>query len=113
MLTCEPERGSLEPRSIRRQSTMVDASSIHTMMEVPMPQSLGSLKDLLITHNEEYRRLDQQHHEYESRLTTLTEKIVLSEEEQIEEVTLKKKKLQVKDRMEVIARQAREGAVHP
>jgi len=77
-----------------------------------MSQNPGSLKDLLLVQNEEYRRLDQQHHEYESRLTTLTEKIVLSDDEQIEEVTLKKKKLQVKDRMEVIARQAREGAVH-
>ena len=77
-----------------------------------MSQNPGALKDLLLVQNEEYRRLDQQHHEYESRLTTLTDKIVLSEEEQIEEVTLKKKKLQVKDRMEIIARQAREGAVH-
>jgi uncharacterized protein YdcH (DUF465 family) len=91
---------------------MFDASSAQTMREVPMSQNPGSLKDLLLVQNEEYRRLDQQHHEYESRLTTLTEKIVLSDDEQIEEVTLKKKKLQVKDRMEVIARQAREGAVH-
>lgn len=55
--------------------------------------------------NEEYRLLDQQHHEYESRLLTLTEKVVLSDEEQVEETTLKKKKLQVKDRMQAIARQ--------
>ena len=72
----------------------------------------GSVRDLLLVQNEEYRRLDQQHHEYESRLTLLTEKVVLSDEEQVEEVTLKKMKLQVKDRMEIIARQAREGAVH-
>jgi uncharacterized protein YdcH (DUF465 family) len=63
--------------------------------------------------NEEYRRLEEQHHEYESRLQSLTAKVVLSDEEQVEETTLKKKKLQVKDRMEAIARQARVGAVHP
>jgi uncharacterized protein len=81
-----------------------------TRQEVPMSQNL--LKDNLLTQNEEYRRLDAQHHEYEDRLTTLTEKAVLSDEEQVEETTLKKKKLQVKDRMEAIARQAREG-LHP
>ena len=69
----------------------------------------GSLKERLIAQNDEYRRLDQQHHEYENRLLTLTDKVVLSDDEQLEETTLKKKKLQLKDRMEAIARQAREG----
>ncbi|HEY7413134.1 MAG TPA: YdcH family protein [Vicinamibacteria bacterium] len=66
----------------------------------------------LLIHNDEYRKLDQEHHEYERRLSTLTEKAVLSDEEQVEETTLKKKKLQVKDRMEAIARQVRSSA-HP
>lgn len=70
------------------------------------------LRDDLLTENEEYRRLEQQHHEYESRLNSLSEKVVLDEDEQVEEVTLKKKKLQVKDRMYEIARQARGGAAH-
>ena len=77
-----------------------------------MSQNPGSVRDYLLTNNEEYRQLDQQHREYESRLVTLTDKVVLSDEEHVEEVTLKKRKLQVKDRMEAIARQAREGAVH-
>jgi uncharacterized protein YdcH (DUF465 family) len=71
-----------------------------------MPQISGSLRETLLDQNEEYRRLDEQHHEYDNRLKTLTEKIVLSDEEQVEETTLKKRKLQVKDRMEAIARQA-------
>jgi len=83
-----------------------------TRQEVPMSQNPVPNKDSLLVQNEEYRRLDEQHHEYESRLMALTEKVVLSDEEQVEETTLKKKKLQVKDRMEAIARQAREGA-HP
>ena len=76
-----------------------------------MSQSPGTLKERLLESNEEYRRLDEQHHEYESRLNTLTQKVVLNDDEQVEEVTLKKKKLHIKDRMEAIARQVREGAV--
>lgn len=72
----------------------------------------GSLRDALLTQNEEYRRLSQQHTEYESRLATLLDKAVLSDEEQVEETTLKKRKLQLKDRMEAIARQVRTVA-HP
>jgi len=78
-----------------------------------MSHDPGPLRDMLLRQNEEYRRLDEQHHDYEDRLTALTQKAVLSDEEQVEETTLKKKKLQVKDRMEAIARQAREGSAHP
>jgi hypothetical protein len=60
--------------------------------------------------NEEYRRLEEQHHDYETRLSALSEKVVLTHDEQVEESTLKKKKLQIKDRMEALARQARSGA---
>jgi uncharacterized protein YdcH (DUF465 family) len=66
----------------------------------------SSIKEILLGQNEEYRKLDAQHHEFDHRLRMLTDKPVLSDEEQIEETTLKKKKLQVKDRMEAIARQA-------
>ena len=75
-----------------------------------MSQTQASTKDQLLM-NEEYRRLNEQHHEFENRLLSLTEKVVLSDEEQVEETTLKKKKLQVKDRMEAIARQVRQAAV--
>jgi uncharacterized protein YdcH (DUF465 family) len=78
-----------------------------------MPQTPDVARQSLLSQSEEYRRLDREHHEFESRLTALTQKAVLSDEEQIEETTLKKRKLQVKDRMEAIARQFREGAVHP
>ena len=76
-----------------------------------MSQDPGFVTDGLLLQNEEYRRLDEAHHEYESRLADLTSKPLLSDEEQVEEMTLKKKKLQVKDRMQVIARESR-GA-HP
>jgi uncharacterized protein YdcH (DUF465 family) len=74
-----------------------------------MAQQTGAGSVMLLD-NDEYRRLDAQHHEYEERLADLTAKVVLSEDEQLEETTLKKKKLQVKDRMQAIAR---EHAVQP
>jgi uncharacterized protein YdcH (DUF465 family) len=49
--------------------------------------------------------LSAKHHELEDRLHELTAKHYLSEPEQVEEVTLKKRKLQLKDRMEDIRRQ--------
>ena len=64
-------------------------------------------------HTDEYRQLEAQHHEYESRLGELADKAVLSDEEQVEETTLKKKKLQVKDRMQEIARRSRGAVAHP
>jgi uncharacterized protein YdcH (DUF465 family) len=79
--------------------------------EVTMSENLSSLRDPLLMQNEEYRQLDRQHNEYESRLHVLTEKVVLNDDEQFEETTLKKKKLQVKDRMEAIAREVRGGPV--
>ena len=64
-------------------------------------------------HSDEYRQLEAQHHEYESRLGELAGKAVLSDEEQVEEITLKKKKLQLKDRMQEIARRSRGASAHP
>jgi len=69
-----------------------------------------SVRESTLSDNEEYRRLREQHQEYESRLDTLTQKVVLSDEEQVEEITLKKKKLQLKDRMEAIAREVRSAS---
>jgi hypothetical protein len=75
-------------------------------MEVPMAQEPGASNAIPLD-DDEYRRLDEQHHEYEYRLADLTSKVVLSDEEQVEETTLKKKKLQVKDRMQAIVREHR------
>ena len=66
-----------------------------------------------IVQSDEYRQLEVQHHEYEGRLGELADKAVLSDEEQVEETTLKKKKLQIKDRMQEIARRQRVGSAHP
>ena len=69
--------------------------------------NVQELKELLLKTDEEFRQLATQHHELEDRLHELSAKPYLSEPEQLEEVTLKKRKLQVKDRMEDILRRHR------
>src|SRR3974390_781450 len=63
-----------------------------------------NLKELLLQTDEEFNHLAAKHNELEDRLNQLTSKHYLSEPEQLEEVTLKKRKLQLKDRMEDILR---------
>ena len=65
---------------------------------------LQSLKELLLQTDEEFNKLAARHHELDDRLHELSSKHYLSEPEQIEQVNLKKQKLQLKDRMEDILR---------
>mgnify|MGYP003295078101 CR=1 FL=1 len=60
----------------------------------------------------EYSRLHQEHRDHEAKLQALAQKARLSEEEELEEKRLKKEKLLLKDRMEAIARNYREGVTH-
>jgi hypothetical protein len=68
---------------------------------------VSELKTYLLQSDEEFRTLATQHHGLEERLQSLSSKSYLSDTEQLEEVTLKKKKLQLKDRMEEILRRHR------
>jgi len=68
------------------------------------------LRNLLLQTDEEYRQLASRHHELEERLQDLSTKSYLSQPEQVEQVTLKKRKLQLKDRMEDILRRYRRGS---
>ena len=70
------------------------------------------LKEELMRTDEEFHNLAARHHELEDRLHELTAKHYLSEPEQVEEVTLKKRKLQLKDRMENILRRHRQELAH-
>ena len=66
------------------------------------------LKAQLLQTNDEFNQLATKHHELEDRLHELTAKHYLSQPEQVEEVTLKKRKLLLKDRMEDILRRHRQ-----
>ena len=57
------------------------------------------LKAHLIATDEEFRRLCKEHSEYDQKLEALEAKHALTEQDQMEEVHLKKLKLRVKDQM--------------
>jgi uncharacterized protein YdcH (DUF465 family) len=69
--------------------------------------NVQELKELLLKTDEEFRQLATQHHELDDRLHELAVKAYLTDSEQVEEITLKKKKLHLKDRMEDILRRHR------
>jgi uncharacterized protein len=62
------------------------------------------VKNLLLEQDDQFRQLVEQHHQLDHRLHELTDKHYLSTSEQFEEITLKKRKLALKDRMEEMAR---------
>ena len=63
------------------------------------------ISQILYEQNSEYRTLLDQHRSLESRLQELSSRIYLSDSEKVEEVTLKKKKLVLKDRMQELMKQ--------
>ncbi|MGE3508531.1 MAG: YdcH family protein [Vicinamibacterales bacterium] len=69
-----------------------------------MNEQSQALKERLLQTDEVFHNLAAEHHELEGRLHELTAKPFLSEPEQLEEVTLKKRKLRLKDQMEDILR---------
>jgi uncharacterized protein len=60
------------------------------------------LQEHLMATNEQFRRLATEHAGYARRLEELASHPYLSDEEQIEEVRLKKLKLRLKDEMQTI-----------
>ncbi len=61
--------------------------------------SEAELRQQLMLSNEQFRKLAKEHQMHAERLEKLSARHILSEEEKLEEITLKKKKLLLKDRM--------------
>ena len=78
-------------------------------MELNTPDEL---KAHLIANDEHFRTLTNQHHEYDVRLEALEAMSHPTEEEQLEEIRLKKLKLRLKDQItEVLSRHRTEQTV--
>lgn len=60
---------------------------------------IDPVRDELIKENQGFRDLVQKHQNYERRLTELAELTYPNDDELLEETTIKKKKLLVKDEM--------------
>ena len=58
-----------------------------------------NVKEQLMSTNSEFRELVREHGRYEQRLSELSALAYPSDEEQLEETTLKKKKLAIKDQI--------------
>ena len=76
--------------------------------------NMDSLKEQLMTSDPEFRELAREHSRYEERLSELSALTYPSDEEQLEEITLKKKKLAIKDQMHsiMLQHQSEQGTAH-
>jgi len=73
--------------------------------------SHDDLKAELIKTDDEFRRLYDEHQEYERRLHDINQKTLLSQDDEIEEKKIKLHKLALKDKMEHLLRVHRESRV--
>ena len=76
-----------------------------------MEMSLQEVKDHLMAIDDEYSRLAKEHADYERQLETLSSRPYLSEDEQMQEINLKKRKLSLKDQMERIIQKYKKESI--
>ena len=69
------------------------------------PAEAQEVKNLLLHNDPTYRELAERHHQLDDKLHQYNDRHYLTDSEQVEEVTLKKLKLALKDQMERIARE--------
>ena len=72
--------------------------------------TINPARDLLMRENQTFRELVQQHQNYEKRLSELASLTYPNEEELLEESTLKKKKLAIKDEIYTMMEQHSKSA---
>lgn len=74
--------------------------------------NLESLKDHLVNADPRFRELAKEHRRYEERLNQLASLSFPNDDELVEEKSLKKQKLLVKDQMELILQKYRSEVGH-
>jgi len=86
--------------------------TFNRIKEAEMPTDLEELKRKLLEDDEEFRRLATKHHDLDERLHNYADRQYLTQPEQVEELTLKKQKLYLKDQMEFLLRKHGTDGVH-
>ena len=61
-----------------------------------------SVKEHLIRSDHDFRKLAEQHREYERQLDELVHRPYLNEQDRLQETMIKKKKLAIKDQMQIL-----------
>ena len=77
-----------------------------------MDVTQDELKAHLMATDEHFRELATQHHDFDEKLQQLEAKHALTEDEQMEEIRLKKQKLRLKDEMAEIMSRYKTQSVH-
>lgn len=70
------------------------------------------IKEQLMSGNPEFRRLVEEHKQYERRLEELQNRHHMTENDHLEEIQLKKKKLHLKDQMNAMISRFRNELSH-
>lgn len=70
------------------------------------------IKDRLMSSNREFRQLAAEHHDCEAKLADLLKHHPMTEQDHLEEVRLKKRKLHLKDQMTSMMQQLRNQLSH-
>ena len=77
-----------------------------------MPNSSQDVRQSLLAQDPEFRSLAEEHSRCESQLEQILKSSYLSSDDLIQEATLKKRKLQLKDRMEQLVARRLQAAAH-
>ena len=70
------------------------------------------IKEQLMASSADFRRLAEEHHQYEGKLQEINSRQHMSEQDHLEVITLKKKKLHLKDQMNSMISKLREELSH-
>jgi len=77
-----------------------------------MPMSSQDVRQSLLAQDPEFRSLAEEHSRCDSQLEQILKSSYLSSDDLIQEATLKKRKLQLKDRMEQLVARRLQAAAH-